>query len=83
MANTCGSYRGCRDTGDEVASTALQSHNNKNWKQICQEKELRGLSPNFLIHLSVSDLQYSQDRSAYSAAGKYVDRRFREYINRS
>ncbi len=33
------------------------------------EKELQGLSPNFYIYVSVSDLyMYSRDRSAYSAA---------------
>jgi hypothetical protein len=42
-------------------------------KQIFPEKELRGLSPNFRIHVSVSDLYtYSHDWSVYSAAGKYV-----------
>jgi hypothetical protein len=49
--------------------------NIKFFKQIFPEKELHGLSPNFHIHVSVSDLYvYSHDRSAYSAAGKYVDR---------
>jgi hypothetical protein len=62
--------------------TKLQGHNTENSKQIFSEKELRGLSPNFHIQVSVSDLQYTckniyvksaQDRSAYSATGKYVD----------
>jgi hypothetical protein len=45
------------------------------------EKELRGLSPNFHIHVSVSDLYvHSHDQSAYSTAEKYVDRSW-EYIN--
>jgi hypothetical protein len=35
---------------------ALQRTNTEYWKQISQEKELRGLSPNFHIHVSVSDL---------------------------
>jgi hypothetical protein len=36
--------------------TALQRHNTENSKQILPEKEFHGLSPNFRIHLSVSDL---------------------------
>ncbi len=36
--------------------TALQKHNTENSKQIFLEKELCGLSPNFHIHVSVSDL---------------------------
>jgi hypothetical protein len=48
----------------------LQRTNTENWKQIFPEKELRGNSPNFHFHVSVSDLyMYSHDRSAYSAAG--------------
>jgi hypothetical protein len=35
--------------------TAMNQYR-KNWKQILPEKELRGHSPNFLIHVSVSDL---------------------------
>ncbi len=34
--------------------------------------ELRGLSPNLHIHVSVNDL-YSQDRSTYLAAAKQTD----------
>ncbi len=45
------------------------------------EKELRDLSPNFNIHVSVSDL-YIPRIGLPSAAGKYVDRWW-EYINRS
>jgi hypothetical protein len=30
--------------------------NAENWKQIFPEKEYRGLSPNFQIHVSVSEL---------------------------
>jgi hypothetical protein len=38
------------------------------------EKELRGLSPNFHIHVCICDrFLYSHDRSAYFR-GKYVDR---------
>ncbi len=35
---------------------SLQRHNTENSKQKFPEKELRGLSPNFHIHVSVSDL---------------------------
>jgi hypothetical protein len=34
----------------------LQRHNTENSKQIFPEKELRGFSTNFHIHVSVSDL---------------------------
>jgi hypothetical protein len=37
-------------------ASTLQRHNTENLKQIFPEKELRGLSPNFHIHVSVSDL---------------------------
>ncbi len=33
----------------------LQRQNAENWKQIFPEKEYRGLSPNFHIHVSVSE----------------------------
>jgi hypothetical protein len=33
-----------------------QRHKTENSKQIVPEKELRGYSPNFYIHVSVSDL---------------------------
>ncbi len=36
--------------------SALQRHNTENSKQMVQEKELRGFSPNSYIHVSVSDL---------------------------
>jgi hypothetical protein len=53
----------------------LHRRNTENSKPIFQEKELRHLSPNFHIHVSVSDLyEYSLDGSAHSAARKYVDR---------
>jgi hypothetical protein len=50
--------------------------------EIFPEKELHSLSPNFHIHVSLSALYVFQDLSAYSAAGKYVDRPW-EHINRS
>jgi hypothetical protein len=34
----------------------MQRHNTENSKQICSEKELHGLSPNFHIPVSVGDL---------------------------
>jgi hypothetical protein len=37
----------------------MQRYNTKNFKQKFQEKELRGLSPNFQIHVSVRDLYIS------------------------
>ena len=58
-----------------LANTALQRHNTENLKHMFPEKELRGLSPNFHIYVSVGVLFiYSHDRSAHSSAGKYVDR---------
>jgi hypothetical protein len=39
-----------------LVSTTLQKHNTENAKQIFPEKELCGLSPSFLIHVSVSAL---------------------------
>ncbi len=52
-------------------SPPLQRHNTENSKQIFPEKELSGLSPNYHMHVFVSDLYvYSHDRSAYSAAEK-------------
>jgi hypothetical protein len=60
----------------------LQRHNTENLKRIFPERELRSLNTNFHIHVAVSDLIYSHNRSAYSAAGKNVNRSW-EYINRS
>ncbi len=42
---------------------SLQRHNTENLKQIFPEKELRGHSPNFHIHVSVSDLYISIPQS--------------------
>jgi hypothetical protein len=39
-----------------VTSLSLQRQNAENLKQMFPEKEYRGLSPNFHIHVSVSDL---------------------------
>jgi hypothetical protein len=41
---------------EELLCTALQRTNTENSKQIFPEKELRGLSPNFHINVSVNDL---------------------------
>ncbi len=57
----------------------LQRHSAENSKQIFPEKELRGLSPNLYIHVSVSDLYIP---TAFSAAGKSVDGSWK-HINRS
>ncbi|MFO0006060.1 MAG: hypothetical protein ACK559_33545, partial [bacterium] len=46
----CASAASLRD------SSALQKTNAENLKQIFPEKEFRGHSPNFQIHVSVSDL---------------------------
>jgi hypothetical protein len=51
----------------------LQRDNTENSKQIFPEKELRGHSPNFHIHVSVSDLHIHSCR-------KYVDQS-KEYMN--
>jgi hypothetical protein len=53
---------------------ALQRTNTENWKQMFQEKELRSHSPNFQIHVSVSDLLYSHYEATQFFPGK-------EYIN--
>jgi hypothetical protein len=42
--------------GLHVGEDALQRRNTENSKQMFPEKELSGLSPNFHIHVSVSDL---------------------------
>ncbi len=63
--------------------TTLQRHNNKNSKQIFPEKEFQGLSPNFHIHVSASDLYvFPGSVCLYSAAGNYVALSW-EPINRS
>jgi hypothetical protein len=44
---------------DQLSPSTLQRHNAKNLKQIFPEKEYRGLSPNFHIHVSVTELYIS------------------------
>ncbi len=61
----------------KILRRALQRDKTENLKQQFPEKELRGLSPNFHTHVSLSDLYIP-----YSAAGKYVDRSW-EYIKHS
>jgi hypothetical protein len=56
----------------------LQRHNTENMKQIFPEKELCGHSPDFQIHVPVSDL-YIPTIDLPSPAGKYVDQSW-EYI---
>jgi hypothetical protein len=48
----------------------LQRHNVENLKQIFPDKELRGQSPNFHIHVSMSDLYIPRIGLPISAAGK-------------
>ncbi len=50
------------------------------WIYVFPEKELRGLSPSFHIHVSVSDLRiYSHVRPTYFPAAEETDRS-EEYI---
>ncbi len=48
--------------------STLQRHNNENSKQICPEKELRGLSPNSNINVSVSYFYIPHDWSTTATA---------------
>jgi hypothetical protein len=65
---------GCKGYAELHQLQALQKHTTENSKQIFPEKELHILIPNFHTHSCVCKrFKYSQDRSAYSAAGKYVD----------
>ncbi len=64
-------------------TTTLQRQNAVNLKQIIPEKEYRGLSPNFNIHVSVSELYCIYPRwDCLFCWRKYVDLSW-EYINRS
>ena len=55
--------------GVGVAGNALQRQNAENWrKKIFPEKEYRGLSPNFHIHVC-ERIIYSHDGAAVSAGG--------------
>jgi hypothetical protein len=50
----CFKFWGAMQTGTDT----LQRHNTENSKQKFPKKELRGLSPNFHIHVSVSNLYF-------------------------
>jgi hypothetical protein len=68
-----------------TASTGIrtQRHNTENSKQIFPEKEVCGVSPNFHIHVSVSDLYIPRSDCLFCCRKiQYVDRSW-EYINRS
>ncbi len=67
--------RWCKD------DSALQRQNAENLKQIFPEKEYRGLSPNFNIHVSVSELYISTMGQPFLLED-ICDRSW-EYINRS
>jgi hypothetical protein len=59
----------------------LQRHNTENSKEIFPEKEMPASVP--ISHSCVRErFIFSQDRSVYSAAGKYVDLSWK-YINLS
>ncbi len=61
----------------------LQRQNAENLKQIFPEKEYRGLSPNFHIHVSVSELYFPTMGLPFLLEEiLYVDRSW-EYIDRS
>jgi hypothetical protein len=62
---------------------ALQRQNAENLKQIFPEKEYRGLSPNFHIYVSVSELYIPTMGLPFLLEEiLYVDQSW-EYINRS
>jgi hypothetical protein len=66
-----------------TASTTLQRQNTEISKQIFPEKEYRGLSPNFHIHTSVSELHIPTiGLPILLEEIQYVDRSW-DYINRS
>ncbi len=60
-------------------SAALQMHCTENSKQIFPERKLRGLVPNFYIHISVSDLYFTtiglqtQDRKIGGPMWEYIN----------
>ncbi len=60
----------------------LQRKNTEISKQIFPEKEYRGLSPNFYIHVSVSNIYLPTIGLPIFCWRKYVDRSW-DYINRS
>jgi hypothetical protein len=50
--------------------TSSYAHCNENPIYVSLEKELRGLSPNFHLHVSVSDLYIFKNRSTYFPAAE-------------
>ncbi len=60
----------------------MEVHCNKNPIYVFREKELRGLSPNFHIHVSVSDLYIPRIGQLFGRIGGVADQSW-EYINRS
>ena len=64
-----------------LCSSTLQRQNAENLKQLFPEKEYWGLSPNFHIHVSVSELYISTVGLPFLLE-EYVDRSL-EYINLS
>jgi hypothetical protein len=75
--------RDIRYTEYTAETAALQRHNTENRKQIFPDKKYRAVMQFQFPHSCVFELFInSQDRSAYSDAGKYVDRSW-EYINYS
>ncbi len=64
------------------SKTTLQRQNTEILKQIFPEKEYRGLSPNFHIHVSVSDLYNPTIVLPTLLEEIHVDRSW-DYINRS
>jgi hypothetical protein len=63
-----------------TVSAVLQRQNAENLKQIFPEKEYRGLSPNFHIHVFVSELYVPTMGLPFLLEEIYVDRSW-EYIN--
>ncbi len=70
-----------RDSTQENATfwLELQMHCSENLKQILPEMKLRGLAPNFCIHVSVRDLYIP----TIGPQTQYRKMRSREYINPS
>ncbi len=66
---------------EQVRWHTAKTQYTENSKQLLPENELRGHSPNFHIHVPVSDL-YIPTIDLPSPAGKYVDQSW-ECINRS
>jgi hypothetical protein len=59
----------------------MQRHDSENSTQKFPENELRGISPNFHIHVSLNDLNIPTIGLPILLQGKYVERSW-VYINR-